>query len=113
VTAVCLKGRRRCTFIELAPLGLRVDKSSSWVDARLSDGSRVRTRFLRTPFLVTARARATQRIARGGDRPYSTSTRRVPSGDDPDDWRLFAVCLGTETYPAPPRAGSYHDAIVV
>jgi pilus assembly protein CpaF len=34
----------------VAPLGLRVDESSPWVDARLSDGSRVQTRFLRTPF---------------------------------------------------------------
>jgi len=29
----------------LAPLGLRVDESSPWVDARLSDGSRVQTNF--------------------------------------------------------------------
>jgi pilus assembly protein CpaF len=29
----------------VAPLGLRVDESSPWVDARLSDGSRVQTRF--------------------------------------------------------------------
>jgi type IV secretory pathway ATPase VirB11/archaellum biosynthesis ATPase len=34
----------------VAPLGLRVDESSPWVDARLSDGSRVQTRFLGTPF---------------------------------------------------------------
>jgi pilus assembly protein CpaF len=34
----------------VAPLGLRVDESSPWVDARLSDGSRVQTRTLRTPF---------------------------------------------------------------
>jgi pilus assembly protein CpaF len=27
----------------VAPLGLRVDESSPWVDARLSDGSRVQT----------------------------------------------------------------------
>jgi hypothetical protein len=32
----------------VAPLGLRVDESSPWVDARLSDGSRVQTRFLNT-----------------------------------------------------------------
>jgi pilus assembly protein CpaF len=30
----------------VAPLGLRVDGSSPWVDARLPDGSRVPTRFL-------------------------------------------------------------------
>jgi hypothetical protein len=34
----------------VAPLGLRVDESSPWVDARLSDGSRVQTRFLCAPF---------------------------------------------------------------
>jgi pilus assembly protein CpaF len=34
----------------VAPLGLRVDESSPWVDARLSDGSRVQTRFLGTLF---------------------------------------------------------------
>jgi hypothetical protein len=34
----------------VAPLGLRVDESSPWVDARLSDGSRVQTNILRTPF---------------------------------------------------------------
>ena len=33
----------------VAPLGLRVDESSPWMDARLSDGSRVQTRFLRSP----------------------------------------------------------------
>jgi Flp pilus assembly CpaF family ATPase len=27
----------------VAPLGVRVDESSPWVDARLSDGSRVQT----------------------------------------------------------------------
>ena len=32
----------------VAPLGLRVDESSPWADARLSDGSRVQTNFLRT-----------------------------------------------------------------
>ncbi len=31
----------------VAPLGLRVDESSPWVDARLSDGSRVQTQLLR------------------------------------------------------------------
>ena len=30
----------------VAPLGLRVDATSPWVDARLPDGSRVQTRFL-------------------------------------------------------------------
>jgi hypothetical protein len=34
----------------VAPLGLRVDESSPWVDARLSDGSQVQTNFLNNPF---------------------------------------------------------------
>jgi pilus assembly protein CpaF len=33
----------------VAPLGLRVDATSPWVDARLPDGSRVQTQILRTP----------------------------------------------------------------
>jgi Flp pilus assembly CpaF family ATPase len=44
----------------VAPLGLRVDATSPWVDARLPDGSRVQARFLSTttlslpdPFEVT------------------------------------------------------------
>ena len=36
----------------VAPLGLRVDELSPWVDARLSDGSRVQTNFLSTPLAV-------------------------------------------------------------
>ena len=38
----------------VAPLGLRVDATVPWVDARLPDGSRVQTRFLGT--LVGPRA---------------------------------------------------------
>jgi Flp pilus assembly CpaF family ATPase len=34
----------------VAPLGLRVDEASPWVDARLSDGSRVQTNFLNAHF---------------------------------------------------------------
>jgi pilus assembly protein CpaF len=34
----------------VGPLGIRVDESSPWADARLPDGSRVQTRFPRTPF---------------------------------------------------------------
>jgi hypothetical protein len=34
----------------VAPLGLRVDATSPWVDARFPDGSRVQTRILRAPF---------------------------------------------------------------
>ena len=44
----------------VAPLGLRVDESSPWVDARLSDGSRVQTRFLRASFSSTARFTPTE-----------------------------------------------------
>ena len=36
----------------VAPLGLRVDATSPWVDARLPDGSRVQTRFLSALFLT-------------------------------------------------------------
>ena len=39
----------------VAPLGLRVDATSPWVDARLPDGSRVQTRFLSAPFLSNGR----------------------------------------------------------
>ena len=35
----------------VGPLGLRVDESSPWADARLPEGSRVHTRFLNTPFM--------------------------------------------------------------
>jgi hypothetical protein len=34
----------------VAPLGLRVDATSPWVDARLPDGSRVQTRLLSALF---------------------------------------------------------------
>jgi pilus assembly protein CpaF len=40
----------------VAPLGLRVDATSPWVDARLPDGSRVQTRFLNAPLLGGPRA---------------------------------------------------------
>jgi hypothetical protein len=33
----------------VGPLGLRVDESSPWADARLPEGSRVQTNFLLTP----------------------------------------------------------------
>ncbi len=33
----------------VGPLGLRVDGSSPWVDARLPEGSRVQTKFLSAP----------------------------------------------------------------
>ncbi len=36
----------------VAPLGLRVDATSPWVDARLADGSRVQTRFFLRPFVM-------------------------------------------------------------
>jgi hypothetical protein len=44
-------GRPACDREIVAPLSLRVDESSPWVDARLSDGSRVQTQFLSAPFL--------------------------------------------------------------
>jgi pilus assembly protein CpaF len=39
----------------VVPLGLRVDATSPWVDARLPDGSRVQTRFLCNPFTTLKR----------------------------------------------------------
>jgi hypothetical protein len=39
----------------VAPLGLRVDESSPWVDARLSDGSRVQTHSSSAPLGPPAR----------------------------------------------------------
>src|SRR5512132_3766893 len=48
---------RACLYLVLhlierivGPLGLRVDESSPWADARLPDGSRVQTNFLDAPF---------------------------------------------------------------
>ncbi len=40
----------------VAPLGLRVDATSPWVDARLPDGSRVQTNFLSAPFSAGPRS---------------------------------------------------------
>jgi Flp pilus assembly CpaF family ATPase len=56
-----LRGRRRSYVIEriVAPLGLRVDATSPWVDARLPDGSRVQTDFLNNPFLTRLSTRQT------------------------------------------------------
>jgi pilus assembly protein CpaF len=39
------------------PLGLRVDSTSPWVDARLSDSSRVQTKFLSALFFRTTLSR--------------------------------------------------------
>jgi pilus assembly protein CpaF len=39
----------------VAPLGLRVDATSPWVDARLPDGSGVQTRFLSASLFRTCR----------------------------------------------------------
>src|SRR5438477_13054242 len=44
----------------VAPLGLRIDESSPYVDARLPDGSRVHTQFSRTP--IRPNERAAERI---------------------------------------------------
>ena len=43
----------------VAPLGLRVDATSPWVDAGLPDGSRVQTRFLSARFRSMDAARST------------------------------------------------------
>jgi hypothetical protein len=60
----------------VAPLGIRVDESSPWVDARLSDGSRVQTRFLSTLFVRhdKERCRRIERVSVGRD------DARVPQG---------------------------------
>jgi hypothetical protein len=64
----------------VAPLGLRVDESSPWVDARLSDGSRVQTRFLNTPLFHVTPCQAA--IVRQGsvNKPIETpSIRDTPA----------------------------------
>jgi Flp pilus assembly CpaF family ATPase len=53
----------------VAPLGLRVDESSPWVNARLSDGSRVQTNFLNTHFGSNNRSTLTS------GRGYPSTTR--------------------------------------
>ena len=53
----------------VAPLGLRVDESSPWVDARPSDGSRVQTNFLSTPFQPISGASRSRGIAASGPEP--------------------------------------------
>ncbi len=56
----------------VAPLGLRVDATSPWVDARLPDGSRVQTQFLSAPFppdSVRLTRSAPYRAASGRGRP--------------------------------------------
>jgi pilus assembly protein CpaF len=40
----------------VGPLGIGVDESSPWADARLPDGSRVQTELLPIPFSVSALA---------------------------------------------------------
>jgi Flp pilus assembly CpaF family ATPase len=52
----------------VAPLGLRVDATSPWVDARLPDGWRVQTNFLNTDFRLPARVDQ-MRCQLGGIRP--------------------------------------------
>jgi Flp pilus assembly CpaF family ATPase len=54
----------------VAPLGLRVDATSPWVDARLPDGSRVQTNFLGTYFRQAAGA-----FALDSPRRYPPATR--------------------------------------
>jgi Flp pilus assembly CpaF family ATPase len=49
----------------VAPLGLRVDESSPYVDARLQDGSRVNTKFSRAPFAARCDNAETESAADG------------------------------------------------
>jgi Flp pilus assembly CpaF family ATPase len=51
----------------VAPLGLRIDESYPYVDARLPDGSRVQTNFPCTPFA----------LGRSGAGPHSLGARTV------------------------------------
>ena len=70
----------------VGPLGLRVDESSPWADARLPDGSRVQTRFLSNPFAYayTCGRRATRKPSAhtGLDSSgrYQTQGSRIGSG---------------------------------
>jgi hypothetical protein len=66
----------------VAPLGLRVDATSPWVDARLPDGSRVQTRFPCAPFRPGPPTPGSGRGASGQGRP-SARTRLAPRGRDP------------------------------
>lgn len=57
---------RACLYLVLhlierivGPLGLRVDESSPWADARLPDGSRVQTNFLDAPLVADPTRRGT------------------------------------------------------
>jgi pilus assembly protein CpaF len=68
----------------VAPLGLRVDKSSPWVDARLSDGSRVHTHRRCTPFLPPGLS--TRRVSTSAD-------KRLGSTSSPDTTRPPSILL--------------------
>ena len=64
----------------VAPLGLRVDGSSPWVDARLPDGSRVQTKILCTHYRADLRQlAATQSGSRLKSDPPITRVNPVPS----------------------------------
>jgi len=58
----------------VAPLGIRVDESSPWADARLPDGSRGQTQTSSTCFrtspLITGSERGIRLPVRSRDRPH-------------------------------------------
>ena len=69
----------------VAPLGLRVDATSPWVDARLPDGSRVQTRFLSAPFLTVDDPQPQPSKCRdpgARDRPASFALRSRPEREE-------------------------------
>jgi hypothetical protein len=62
---VCFEGEEAVLHVIeriVAPLGLRVDATSPWVDARLPDGSRVQTNCLCTLFSASSRRRDPVRL---------------------------------------------------
>ena len=65
----------------VAPLGLRVDATSPWVDARLLDGSRVQTRFLGT--LFGPRPTCRRALPPGADRISLRRISRTPGQSRP------------------------------
>jgi len=59
----------------VAPLGLRVDATSPWVDARLPDGSRVQTRILSTHIISNFSGPQAGRLL-----PRRSTQQRDPKG---------------------------------
>ena len=90
----------------VAPLGLRVDATSPWVDARLPDGSRVQTDFLAPlsydPANCAPTPRTRYRCQRSGT-PFSSCSPASSNVSPEPATRSFTVCE-TRTSEAPARA---------